>query len=790
MQVRRVFAALLLGLLLLPGAVLAAPPLQDAAVTLEARPAYGGSYRVGSWIPIVITLQNNGPDYTGDVRIAEPRSRIAYGTRVDLPRGARKVVTVYARVENAARRMVASFVVADETLAQADVRLDPHLNSEQLVGVLATNGARPALPDRDSGLQLRFASVELSVGDLPELEQGLQSFAAIVVDDADTSSLTDGQRVALLHWVARGGRLVVMGSAGTKTTLAGLPPQLQLVEPGEQQTIDGRELARFVGGAAEPPAQLTVLVAQPLEGARVVAADEEIPLIVERPIGQGSVLFMAVALSSPGLTNWSDAPRLWAQLLVSAQNGVVITGMWGPGPITLDEQRVQSLANNLSNLPALDLPALWLPASLLLAYILLVGPLAYLVLRRLDRQAAGWVVIPVLTLLFSVLAYGIAYNLRGGDVVVNQVSVVEPLFGDAAQVQSYVGVFSPGARSYDVSFDEQPLVRPVPLFMGPPEATRDDGLFLQGNAAAQGLSISQWSMRAVMGEQTVQLGAVGAVVRYDAGKLEATVTNNLAAPLRDLVVVQGVSVARFGDLAPGMTSTVTLAPEKVDVGMSLGYLVYRNRLEINNPSGGPVPVDRDAQRRQGVIDALYANGPTPRGAAPVLLAWLDAAPLAAQVSAERVDQQQLTLLTDRPRLEFASGPLDLARGWSELRANDQTGNPIICYTPRGLGFGTYNGNVEATLSLPAELRDAALDEVALEVESDGAWPKQATFELYDRDADAWQVVELGGPGRWVLDNWQRYLGPNGELQLRFNNGGVTPSSSCIGVSLTVKGQMP
>jgi hypothetical protein len=469
---------------------------------------------------------------------------------------------------------------------------------------------------------------------------------------------------------------------------------------------------------------------------------------------------------------------------------VVTTGGWGPPSITLDEQRVQSLANNLTNLPALDLPALWLPGGLLLAYILLVGPLTYLILRRLDRQAAGWVVIPTLTLVFSALAYGIGYNLRGGDVVVNQVSIVEPLFDDAALVQSYVGIFSPSARSYTIGFDGQPLVRPAPLFMGPPEATREDGFFAQGNTAVQGFSISQWSMRAVMAEQTVQLGAVDAVVRYRAGELLAEVTNNTAAPLRDVVVAQGTALARLGDLAPGATRTTTFTTEKADIGMSLGYLVYRSRLEINNPNDRPMPVDRDAQRRQSVIDALYANGATPRGTAPVLVAWLDAAPLHAQVSAERVDQQQLTLLTSLPRREFAPGALELGRGWSELRASDQTGNPIVCYTQRGLGFGTYNGNVEATLSLPAEVRAATFNEVALEVESDGAWPTEATFELYDRDDDAWRVVELGGPGRWVLDNWQRYLGTNGELRLRFNNGGLTPSSSCIGMALTVKGQLP
>lgn len=761
----------------LAGSALALAP---AAVTISARPAFGGIYKPGSWFPVAITVENSGPDRAGQVRLAAPGSSIAYGAAIDLPQGARKTITVYARVDNPTRLLDASLVVGDATLATTVVRLDPQALAKQLVGVVAQQPVLLPLP-AGAGLA-RLSTVAVEVADLPEEALGLQGFSALALDSAVVSTLNDAQRSALLHWVASGGQLLIGGGPQAPAGLAALPEPLRPAEAGDATVADGEPLAALIG-ATTPLPPLALNEAHLLPTAEALAGPPEAPLVASRAVGRGRSLFLAAPLGSPELAAWPDAPTLWARLLEPQQPSLVDPSQLGA--LSADEQRVQMISNSLTNLPALDLPSLTLLGSLLVAYIVAAGPLTFLVLRRLDRQVLGWVVVPLVTLLFSAAAYGIGYRLRGGDVLLNQIDVVEPLLGDEARVQRFVGLFSPTTSAYSLDLGDG-LVRPMPTFMGGPSAPVDDGQFLQQPSAVRGMTVSQWSLRGVMAESVEQLGAVEASLTYADGTFTAEARNDTATTLRNVVVARGNELARLGDMAPGEQRSAPLEAQPLDMGNSLGYLVYREQL---NTTHGQQP-DRETQRRQMLLDAIYSSSPQPRASEPVLFGWIDALPGAARVlDIERVDGRRLSLLLSQPRLVVASGAVDLRGGWASLQAVDRNGQPSSCFITKGQGFGTYNGDVEALLRVPPVLRRLEIEEMAIEFDSDTIWPAGAVFELWDRETADWRQVEVG-VGRWVLDNWQRYYDQDtGELRLRFRTNGQ-PSSGCITTDLTLKGRMP
>lgn len=786
--------ALLLGLSLAALPVSAAPPpalpAQDAALTLSVQPAFGGAYRPGAWFPLRVTLENGGADRAGELRVNERQRAAAYALPVDLPRGARKVVTIYARVDSPTRRLSVSFVAGGATLASVETRLVPRDASDLLVGLLAADSGALLLPERRAAGP-RLAVVELSIEDMPELSQGLQSFGTLVMQDAASESLSEAQREALTLWVARGGKLLIGGGSGASATLAGLPALLRpakVVRSGELG--DTSTLGLLAGAPSAPAAPLAIVEVRPIGDARVVAGSAEQALLVEREVGRGRVVFFAAAINSPALRDWPDVPELWSALLWPAQASTLELSRWNPMASDPDEFRAQSLASNLSNLPAVDLPSLWLLGSLLLTYILLVGPLAYLVLRRLDRLALGWVILPAITVVFALAAYGVGYALRGGDVLVNQISVVEPLVGDEARVQSFIGIFSPNTRQYALRLEGQPLSRPIGLFgpWGGPGGPVEDGIFSQGNGRISNLSVGQWSMRGLVAESTQPFGRIEATLRVSEAGFQGEIVNNSTQTLRDALLVRGVAIARLGDIPPGERRRATLVSQGADIGMSLGYLVYKDVFEQSMSQ----PPDREAQRRQMVLDSIYSNGPFPRGPEPLLLGWLDGNPLPATLDDVRVDARHLTLYTAQARLVFEGQALELGRGWTQLRGFDANGQPMFCSTPQGQGLATYNGNVEAVLRLPPELRGLIVEELALELGSDGVWPGDAAFELFDRLDGEWRKLEVTGPGPVPLDEAGRFFdSSSGELRLRFLHGSGAPmTSSCIAVDLNLKGRLP
>jgi hypothetical protein len=83
-----------------------------------------------------------------------------------------------------------------------------------------------------------------------------------------------------------------------------------------------------------------------------------------------------------------------------------------------------NIAGELDNVPAAALPSILLFIILTVLYILLLGPLNFLVLRRFRRREFMWVTIPLGAILCMGATFGVAYHLKGSTVLINTVGMV------------------------------------------------------------------------------------------------------------------------------------------------------------------------------------------------------------------------------------------------------------------------------------------------------------------------------------------------------------------------------
>jgi hypothetical protein len=89
------------------------------------------------------------------------------------------------------------------------------------------------------------------------------------------------------------------------------------------------------------------------------------------------------------------------------------------------DQLLDALANpRITQLPSLNLIALFT-----LGYVLLLVPINYLVLKRLDRKELAWLTTPAIIVLFSVGSYAIGASTRAHIVSFNRVAVLETQAG-------------------------------------------------------------------------------------------------------------------------------------------------------------------------------------------------------------------------------------------------------------------------------------------------------------------------------------------------------------------------
>jgi hypothetical protein len=266
----------------------------------------------------------------------------------------------------------------------------------------------------------------------------------------------------------------------------------------------------------------------------------------------------------------------------------------------------------------------------LLLYIVLIGPVNYLVLKRLDRRELAWATIPLLTLVFTGAVYAFGATTKGRTVVVNTVSVVRIAPENrAAEALAFYGIFTPsrGTRSFDAS--------QTALFtgfssngLGDTGDLGGDARFVQGqNGGVRDASFAQWTQRTVAAQAAVDPAplALTVALRHDGRKIVGTIANPSAETVEDIVLVLDGAYEQVGDLAPGAVANVDWTPTKTSITSSgyyqpgLGSQLYNNGAGNYGQHSGSLGVDG---RRAAVLDALSGEvlsfGPkqAPGGAYP------------------------------------------------------------------------------------------------------------------------------------------------------------------------------
>jgi hypothetical protein len=800
-----------LAAVMLAAAGLAAPAgAADAAdaPTMEAAAMLEGHGRVGAWMGIQVRLRNDGPAVTGELRLTGgAQSRTRFGTPVDLPTQSDKVYTLYAQPPAFGGQLDVALVSGGRTLATRSVAFTVHDTAQLVVGVIAEQpqGIIPHLDLLPSPNGARPAIVPLAVEDLPERVQGWATLDRLVWQDIDSSQLSSPQIEAMRGWLASGGQLVVAGGTTGGAVLTGFPDDLLPYRPTGTTDVAPDALAGLLG---EIPADATDVPALSGELARgrALASVGELAVAAEMPYGGGRVTLLGFDPGSGWVGDLDSIESLWRRFLPPRSGGPVIGG---------DDNQ---LVNAVSQLPALALPPIGGLLLLLGGYILLIGPVNYLVLRRLDRREWAWITMPVLIAVFAAGAYGFGAALRGLDVIVNEVAIVRGApNATEGSAQVYLGVFSPSRGTYQVEVGGGALVSSTLAgdFVGGNAGALD---VLQGDVSRiRDLVIGFGSLRTVRAETAATVPLLEADLRLENGVLTGQIHNRSTQPLEKPAVVLGGSVVVLEDLAAGTSQEVRLPIRTGVFGQSLS-----DRILGTVFFGDPNRTSESTQRnivRHAVLDQLTYDpnmggsfGQLPSDS-PVLLAWgtsevLDVRisgqeprrtgnvlyyiPLAMTVEGPTVFEADLirsSLVETDPGMFFNKDPfsINMTRGSATVAYRpipfEGTFTPsrvVVSVNFGDVGFGTRDEVLRP--ADPQPCRDDETDAPdCVETEPPDCDPNTedcfARFaipelELFDRsDGGRWVRMNKPEPGNaYELEDPERYVDPgSGTLLVKFVN---------------------
>jgi hypothetical protein len=774
---------------------------------------FGGFYRPDRWVPLKLTVTNRGDTFNGRV-IVRPETS---GTGLNDTYSA-QIIDLARPIAPATETTETLFLYLIAESGDIDLRVEllnadgGVVTSEDVIlrDILPRDGLHITVPgnanvdlSRVRAAGYSAAQVGWGLDDLPDDGGALEAVDTILFSDVDTSQLREGQFNALREWLIAGGHLIIVGS--DPLTAAGLGPLAPLQPTGTTTADDFAALLDFAGVPADDmlDGETDILTGDVREGAQaLVQTAAGLPLIVRDQLGDGTVDVVTFSPDLQPLRSWDGLDQVWFTL--ASSRGA--TPSW-----SLGWRDWSSAQNAVEILPGIDL----LPAALSLVaflglYILLIGPLNYFVLSRINRQGYAWITIPILIGVFSVLAYTVGFELRGNAVTLSRLSVVQVWpEAETAQVNQLIGLLAPRRGNYTLHVDEARMLRPIgedPTAFGSLERrTTNIEIRQYTDFSAEDFPVDASFIAAFSASGVIDSPAISGRVTVSTAEdgdlnLRGFVRNDSAIILQEpTLLVRGTRYVlgeTLGDelldfdvdgLAPrpnnatpavlerprssarvsaiSLTSGSARTDPALNVREIIGPDAYfnRNRADDETEDG-----EQELNRRRELLEAFIVDdyAADGRGNRAYLIGWADLAPFSEAVPGEQINRVDTTLYIVALELENST-----VLGADRVITPDQF--TWIALERDGVAdigpveMERFDENQLAFRFTPVP--GAVLDEVEelIMITDRGTNARTSgAVDLWDWAAGTWETVTFDTATRHSIADFERFLGPQNAIEVR------------------------
>ena len=497
-------------------------------------------------VPIVTKLAKNAPDYHVEIQDARGRARW------------KKKYSLWGRNTTG----VTPVAISDESILIG-------VTGRPGFGLMSLHkGARAASKNNRGKVYVKSRRVRM----LPWDWTGYASLDVLVMYNVAWEKLHPTQSQAITEWVSNGGSLLIVPGGrplGRDHPLAKLLPFA--IKPIRQVSVPQRAVRKWGSGlvAGGGDSELPFWTIPLAIGGRwrvdtVEAGDgRDVPLYAEGPVGFGRVGVLACDPSSLTGRYGANVARFWiARLtpLMPSRRMELGTRVdqgrdWREHQLGQANAATNVVLEHLLDIRELKPLSIWVVIVLLAGLAVVIGPVDYLVLKRIGRLPLTWVTSATCVALFTIGAYWGVQRLRGGVVQVRAVSVMDgikpaPPAGGGLGVKprgvwctTYSGIFAPTSSDYrlDELGERQWWSSVVPttdrynIYSARDTATREitceQGPGQEGANLPSSVPINIWSMQNLITEEPLADMPFDVRVKRNGKDVEVTIINKAEAPV-------------------------------------------------------------------------------------------------------------------------------------------------------------------------------------------------------------------------------------------------------------------
>ncbi len=545
--------------------LVAGVPHAWAQIQIETEIGFQQTVIIGHWMPLRVRLYNPGGSRDGEVFVRVVRGRAAlpmeYRQPVEIAHQGRRTfdfVVPLLRTDHLIR--VGMRDAEGRLIAEHTVDLQGTRTADALILALTRDFDLQFLPSLFAR-KTRVAYVR--PGGLPVHWSGLDGVKSVIVHEVSLSELDRQRYQALKDWVVAGGTLIFAAGASYST--------LQEPRARELLPVTVRGLRRVERLARLPnldhvdfPAGEWLLLESELRIGQVSAAAGDLPLVAQRPLGLGRVVFLAVDYATPRLSNWPGNFALWELLLPRERQTAAVSAM--AEELELNSQR-HPLRGVLRQ-PLLNVPSHLTVAAALAAYLILLFLAMAWLSKRDGHRWIAWVGIAALVLGgAAAVQWGLRDPILAADGAIFRLQT-HMLHGSGSRgrVIEHTAVFSARGGSLRLTIDDpNSVIRAVARVggtqepgTGAPLGAAQDGtmaIVRKGTGTLwKNLRLPRYAANLFTLESVADVPVSLSIDRLPTGT-ELTFRNRGDAPVEGIAVLHRGSYYRLGRLLPGEERT-------------------------------------------------------------------------------------------------------------------------------------------------------------------------------------------------------------------------------------------
>jgi len=505
----------------------------------------------GETFSVSMNITNLGSDFKGIARLIvstnDSSTKAGFDADISIPAGSTKEYIVKVPIDHILERENIDVKILDlkekEVFSISQKSIFSTYSSTINQGILSDHPEKLTILDMGgesqeiNGEKFTIKQIEL---DGSSVQEKLNSIDMLVIDDFDTSTLSNECIEAILNWIDNGGMLVIGGGKGAERTISGFDNGAMF--DVELQTISNDSYTIYNLGEA-----VDVDFAYFVYGTNYNYASNDYMRVQNKGRGSVSVLSISFADFEKETTYRNDALK-----------GVYSDAYGNTSKFMSDQNGNLTNYDLEETMGYMEKPAQTgkvILSFIIIIYTILIGPGIYLILKSAKKRETIWIFIPVISLVFVGLVFLVSLSIRINHQVVKSINIVNT--GSKKQ-DTYVFGYAPGTSkwsmevngdyTYGISMGSYDMNNGITGSVNQKSDKMELNCYPSGTFENKAFCLS----KSFSNDDKI---VVEALVNYD-----GIVTNRTSAKFDYMVVYDNSGYQLFTDVSPGDVINFSLDP--------------------------------------------------------------------------------------------------------------------------------------------------------------------------------------------------------------------------------------